>query len=126
MEGLREVVRAISRAKNKELSAALRDANQRAAQVVVPPARAEAPSLSGRLAKSVRAKRDRLYGIVQVGGTARVPYAGPTHFGWPRRGQRANRFVWRALAKNRPEVYRVYERELQRVAAMIEDAGRRR
>ena len=63
----------------KELSGAYR----KVAQQLVPPAQREAPQgRSGDLAASTRGLGQRTRAILTA-GTARVPYAGPMHFGNP-------------------------------------------
>lgn len=92
IEGLNEVLRDLHRFGDKDTPKAIRAANKQAAEVVVPTARAEAPRRSGRLAASVAAKATQKYGAVKAGTAARVPYAGPIHFGWFRRHIRPNPF----------------------------------
>lgn len=82
----------------------LKDANARAGQVVVQAATAKAPRRpgSGRLAGSGRASRAAGRVSVLWGG-ARVPYAGPIHWGWPARGIEAQPFVAEAAQETEPK-----------------------
>jgi hypothetical protein len=63
----------------RELSGAYRAI----ARQLAGPAQAAAPNRSGKLARSVRGRGRRTAAILTA-GSARVPYAGPTHWGVPR------------------------------------------
>ncbi len=80
IEGAKELSRSFRAAGGtvKELSGAYR----KVAQQLVPPAQREAPRRSGDLAASTRGRGQRTRAILTA-GTARVPYAGPVHFGNP-------------------------------------------
>lgn len=56
-----------------------------------------APRVSGRLAASVRAGATQRAAVIRAGNNRKsatgVPYAHPIHWGWPRRGIRANPFL---------------------------------
>lgn len=80
VEGADELRRAIRTIKDKELGAALRDANKSAAQVVVDRALPNVPVLSGRLKASVKALGSQRGGSAKAGG-AKVPYAAAIHWG---------------------------------------------
>lgn len=67
------------------------------------------PRVSGRLAGSVRSSGQARTGVVRA-GKASVPYAGPIHFGWPKRNIRANPFLSSALERQESAVVEVYER----------------
>lgn len=92
----------------------LKDAGQRAGQVVVAAAGPRAPRRSGRLAGSGRASR-LAAGVRVMFGSARVPYAGPVHWGWRARGIDPQPFVVEAAQETEAEWLRVYE-------AGVEDA----
>jgi hypothetical protein len=62
----------------RELSGAYREV----ARSLVPPAQRAAPRRSGKLAASTRGLGQRTRAILAA-GSARVPYAGPIHFGNP-------------------------------------------
>lgn len=70
----------------------LKDANAAAAAIVAAAAAARAPHRTGRLAASVRGNRAVGRASVAAGG-ARLPYAGPVHYGWPAHGIEANPFI---------------------------------
>jgi len=88
--GLNALVRTLGKAAS-ELDD-LKDAHQRAAEIVAGEARARAPRRTGALANTARAMRQARRARVQV-GTGGVPYAMPIHWGWPARGIAANPFV---------------------------------
>lgn len=54
-----------------------------------------APKRTGALAASVRGNRSKNKAVVAA-GRARVPYAGPINYGWPRRNIAASLFMQRA------------------------------
>lgn len=60
---------------------------------------ANSPVLTGRLGGSMRAGRAKSRAVVRAGG-ARIPYAGPIHFGWPAHNIRPNPFLTDSLAKH--------------------------
>lgn len=80
---------------------------------------------TGALGNSIRAKGALRGGTVLAGGTKRVPYAGPIHYGWPTRPNKAkgwrggiiwrNPFLDRALYKNADEVVRLMQRGVDRL-----------
>lgn len=119
VDGLKELQRDIRKAQDKELGKKLRAANKKAADVVKDRAKPEAPVQSGRLAKSVTSKAGQRDAHVKAGTAARVPYAGAIHFGWPRRGIKANRFLNRALWRTREQVGKVYEVEIEDLRKLI-------
>lgn len=69
-----------------------------------------APKRTGRLKGSVRGNRAKNKAVVRAGG-ARVPYAGPINYGWPRRGITGAQFMARA------------DRELSARAVTMLEAG---
>lgn len=58
-------------------------------------ARGLAPRRTGRLAGDIRTSRSKTKALV-LAGDAKVPYAGPVHYGWPRRHIAANLFLTKA------------------------------
>lgn len=99
VHGLRELRRGM-RQLNEDL-ADLKDANATAAATVASAAAARAPHLTGRLAASVRGNRALSRATVLAGG-ARVPYAGPVHWGWPAHHIEAHPFVVDAAQATEP------------------------
>ena len=80
VEGATELSRSFRAAGGtvRELSGAYREV----ARSLVPPAQREAPSRTGKLARSTRGLGQRTRAILTA-GTRAVPYAGPIHFGNP-------------------------------------------
>lgn len=112
VEGSREL-----RATMRKAGANMRDftaANRTASAIVARDASARAPRLTGALAGSVRAGASQSSGIVRAGG-ARLPYAGPIHWGWPARNISAQRFATEAAAATEPTWSEVYFAELERI-----------
>jgi len=107
----------------------IRDAHKNAAEPVLEEALRLVPRRSGKLAGSLRAAGTLSGGRVSA-GLARVPYAGPIHFGWPTRPNRSkgwrggpirpNPFLYDALDARRQQVLDVYE---TRVNEWIRRAG---
>ena len=91
-----------------------------AADKVAADARLRAPVRTGRLRKSIRAGATTKHGSVSAGGRL-VPYAGPIHFGWPRRNIEPQPFLYDALDHRRAEVIELYEK---RVDELIRRADR--
>jgi hypothetical protein len=116
VHGLNETLRDLRRLGDKEIPKAIREANKDAADMVAPVVRAEAPTRSGRLARSVRAKATAKYAAVSAGSKVRVPYAGPIHWGWRKRGIDPNKFALRALESR---IHAVRERYVRRVNEAI-------
>lgn len=96
----------------------LKDANARAAAVVAAAAAARAPRRTGTLAGSVRGSRAASRASVRAGG-ARVPYAGPVHWGWPARGIKEQPFIVDAAQATEPIWLPAYERDLARAVDKV-------
>lgn len=99
----------------------LKDANAAVSALIADRSKAAAPRRSGALADSIRGSRQAARAVVAVGG-AKVPYAGPIHWGWPVRGIAANRFVWDTAQATQDEWLGTYERDIQRLADQVEGA----
>lgn len=98
---LRRALREIEdKAERKGMVADLKAEYRTAARVVEIAARQEAPKRSGRLAGSIKAKGTTTGGAVVAGGLKAVPYAGPIHWGWPSRPNRARRWRGGPIAAN--------------------------
>lgn len=92
----------------------LKDANARVAAAMAARASARAPRRTGRLAGTVRGNRALRKAVVSV-GFASVPYAGPIHWGWPRRGIEPNPFVWDAMNESEPVWLPMYAADVQQL-----------
>lgn len=95
----------------------LKDANQRAGQVVL--AAVDAPARTGRLAASGRASRAVGRASILYGGAA-VPYAGPIHWGWPARGIEPDLFVVDAARQTEPVWVALYQADLDQLAGSLD------
>lgn len=71
----------------------LKTVHGQAATIAAGRARQLAPSVSGRLAATIRAAGTKTAGIVRVGNNTKVRYAGPIHWGWKARNIRPNPFA---------------------------------
>jgi len=106
VEGRRELARQL-RQVDRELVKGLKSANEAAAAVVAQRAMGEVPRRSGALAATIKPSATQSVGRVAV-GSAKVPYAGVIHWGWPRHHIRANQFVTRAATQVMDKVRRAY------------------
>ena len=120
VEGAKEL-RSALRSIAPELRAEMRAINLEAARVVLPVALARVPVRSGRLRATVRVLASQRAGRIAAGKKL-VPYAGPIHFGWPKRHIRPQPFLYEALDSRRTQVIGVYQR---RVADVVDKAMRR-
>jgi hypothetical protein len=84
-------------------------------------AAAMAPRRSGRLAASVRGNQAKTAATVRAGG-ARVPYANPIHWGWPRRHIASNPFLVNAAHTTEPTWTKYYLREVERIVGKVHGA----
>lgn len=96
----------------------LKEAHQAAAAIAGGRARADAPRRSGRLAANVRWSGAATSATIRAGG-ARVPYAGPIHWGWPRRHIGAHPFITDAAVSTEPQWSSVYEAAVGRILDRI-------
>jgi len=117
VEGLAQFVRAMKAAEVDVDD--LKDANQAAGAIVLNAAQARAPRRTGALAGSGRANRAVRKAVIRF-GSARVPYAGPIHWGWPRRHIRPQPFALDAAQASEPVWLGIYARELVKIAAEVE------
>ena len=115
VDGLKELQKEIRQTEDVELKKRLRLANKEAAQVVADQAKVEVPRRSGRLARSIGVQASQTSASVKAGTAARVPYAGPIHFGWPKRNIRPQPFLYEAMDKRIGEVRRAYEKNLGKI-----------
>lgn len=121
--GQKEAIRDLAR-RGDRVKVEVKKLNLEAARDVAREAQRHVPRQSGRLASSIRAAGQLRQGVVRV-GSASVPYAGPIHFGWRRRGHKwgvpgqvgggpitANPFLYDAAALRRADVTRRYAEAL--------------
>lgn len=119
--GLKELVKDLKDAE-PELLEEIKAANKEAADAVADGARFTVPRKTGKLRDSIRASGTARAGIVRA-GKAKVPYAGPIHFGWPAHNIKPQPFFYEALDKRIGEVLEAYETRIKRVLDAIGDNG---
>jgi len=105
-------VRSFDRQFVREMAAA----NRKLSEAGALSARGEAPKLSGRLAASIRPHRGRWYKAEIKAGGKRLPYAGPIHYGWPKRNIEPNLFLERGAERIRNRAKKDYIRAVERAA----------
>lgn len=120
VEGARELKRIIRKLNKQELRDEMKEANFNAASIIADEAADRAPKRTGRLANSIRANKAVAYGAVKAGSAARVPYAGPIHYGWPARGIRAQPFINEAIEARLGEARKGYEEAVRKLAKKLE------
>lgn len=113
IEGLRELNRAFRRL-GSDATVDLKGVHLESARVVEKRARQVVPVRSGRLKDTLRSS-GTMRGAQVRAGFARVPYAGPIHFGWRKRNIRPQPFLYDALDDRRAEVLRTYEDNLNKL-----------
>lgn len=119
IQGIKKLARTLRQAGDEEGRAMLLAANKDAATMVAQAAAPLVPQRTGRLAATLRSSGTAKGGVVMV-GRARVPYAGPVHFGWFRRRIKANPFLYEAMDRRRSEVEEAYQRRLAELLERIE------
>ena len=129
VQGLRNFAKVVKSLDDKTLLDELKDANQRAGEIVADEARRRAPRRSGKLAGSIKSARTQSGVAVSVGRKS-IPYARPIHFGWATRPNRAkgwrggpirpNPFLYDAVDARQEQVVATFAAQLERVAAKVE------
>lgn len=104
--GLNKLIRALGKLDDQARDD-FKEAGHAAATIVVGEAKRTVPYRTGRLYETIRAGRTVRGGRVYA-GKARVPYAGPIHFGWGRRNIAPNPFLYRAADRRVNEVRDAY------------------
>lgn len=112
VEGARELRRALKQA-GEDLDD-LKDANQAAGKIVLEEAEPRTPRRTGRLATTGRVNRAAGKANVSY-GNAKVPYAGPIHWGWPARHIAAQPWVLEAAEASQPKWVQAYSDAVQKV-----------
>lgn len=111
IDGARELRRTL-RAAGDDMED-LKAANLAAANIAASAARGRAPRLTGALAGDIRASGTKTAGIVRA-GRKRIPYAGPTHWGWPARGMKARPYITEGAQQTEPVWVPLYQREIDK------------
>lgn len=99
----------------------LKDVNAAVAAIVVQAAGAYAPRRTGALAASPRPSRAKARARVLAGG-ARVPYAGPIHWGWPARNIQAQPWLSQAAQATEPQWTGTYRQGVEDVLSKVKGA----
>lgn len=113
IQGLRELNRAFRRL-GSDATTELKGVHGEGAKIVERRARQIVPIRTGTLKGTLRSS-GTMRGANVKAGFARVPYAGPIHFGWRKRNIKPQPFLYDALDDRRAEVLRVYEQNLNRL-----------
>ena len=104
------------------MGADLRDltaVHREAADKVQGEARARVPRLTGALSKTIKSRATKTSARVEAGSRL-VPYAGPIHFGWPRRNIEPQPFLYDALESRRDQVVDVYEKRVSELVRRLD------
>jgi len=127
IEGLNKLVRDLKQL-DPDVARGLRRDHLDMADNVAATAKGLAPKRSGRLRASVRSGASQRSGVVRAGNKA-VPYAGPIHFGWASRPNRARGwrggpispqpFLYDAIDKRRDEITAAYLRTLRKAVERV-------
>jgi len=104
IDGVKAVVRQIR--KIEDGAADMKSVHKKAASAVE--VAVKAPVVSGRLAGDIRSTGTAGAGVIRAGRKS-VPYAGPIHWGWAKRGIKANPFLVTAAELKTPKVVDIYE-----------------
>lgn len=97
----------------------LKDANAAVADYVAQKAAKRAPRLTGALASSGRGNRAVGRAVVTF-GRARIPYANPIHWGWPKRHIKANPFASQAAQDTEDVWLGMYAKSIQAILDQVE------
>lgn len=102
----------------------MKTAHKSAAGIVASRASSWAPSVTGRLAGSVRASGTKTAAIVRAGNNrkskAGVPYANPIHWGWRARNIRPNPFLSYSAQSTEPTWLPLFMKELNQAISKVE------
>lgn len=96
--------------------AELKDAHQRAGQIVVAAATPRTPRRTGRLASGHRASRAKARARVTVAAV----YAGPIHWGWPARHIAAQPWLYDAAVASEPVWFPAYQADVKAIIARFD------
>lgn len=118
VEGARELRATLKRADSK-LGDEITSAHKDVADLVATESKPAAPrGATGALAASGRGSGTKTQAVVRYGG-ARVPYAGPQHFGWAARNIPAKPWVTETAQRTEPQWTERYESAVDHVLNTI-------
>ena len=84
------------------------ETNKQVADLIIGEAKNYVPVLSGALAAAIKNASTKKSAKVRAGNAA-VQYAGPIHFGYPKRAIKPNPFFYEAIDSRRDEVRQKYD-----------------
>lgn len=116
VDGARELRRTL-KAAGRDLGD-LKEAHGSAGAVILPRVKGKAPRRSGRLAGNIRASAAATSLTVRAGG-ARVPYAGPIHWGWKKRNIKAQPWITEEIRSTQPVLVAVYQAAVGRIIRTV-------
>ena len=119
VQGARQLRRSL-RAAGDDL-ADLKQAHADAADIAARASSDLAPVRSGALKRTIRSSGTKTAGIVRS-GTKRVPYAGPIHWGWFKRGIRPSLFISRGTQNSEGRWLPIYQQALDGAIEKVEGA----
>ena len=94
----------------------LKEVHARAASTVEREAERRVKVRSGQLKSSIRSSGQAKSGVIRAGNKGKAPYAGPIHWGWPKRNIKASLFMTKARDAKMPEVLDILEDGLDKLA----------
>lgn len=113
IEGLNKLLRALEKL-DDEAKQSFKDVGGRVGRLVAEQGREEVPVRSGALQRTIRAANTGRGAKVRA-GSAKVPYAGPIHFGWRSRNIEPNNFLYRAVDKKVDVALDMYLEEVHKI-----------
>jgi len=117
VEGLNKLTRGLKNLEG-DVTGSMKKLNAELAAEVADVARRKVPVLTGTLGNTIRSSGQARTGVVRS-GSARVPYAGPIHFGWAARNIRPQPFLYDALDERRDDVLRRWTEELESLVRRV-------
>ena len=84
------------------------ETNKQVAEIIISESKKYVPTVSGALASAVKNASTKKSAKVRAGNAA-VQYAGPIHFGYPKRAIKPNPFFYEAIDSRRDEVRQKYD-----------------
>lgn len=117
VRGSRELKKALADA-GVDVVADVKATHRKVGGIVLSKALTLVPVKSGQLQSSIRVGVTQSAGIVRA-GWARVPYANPIHWGWPKRHIKPTLFLTRAAKDTEPawvnEYYKAFDEILDKI-----------
>lgn len=97
----------------------LKDAHRAAALIAARAAVRFVPWRTGRLAGSIGWRGTASAGTIRAGTRSRVPYAGPIHWGWPKRGIEPQPFLTDGAQASEPTWLPVFEKTIDKAISKV-------